>query len=225
MDHFNETYERIQKATNTRTQVELAELLCIRQSSVSDAKRRKSVPSDWIVKLFEQFGLNPDWLKQGIGPMYLRTEQGYQPVEGPLPGVSEEPAHYASAAVKSQVVPVFSTSEGEEDAPPTSRLCIPQSFAMPGLKVLRADFASMEPFIRKGAYVGVNTEEKRITSGELYALRVPCEGLTIKRAFIDAGNKKLLLRCEDPAHPELTLPFKDHEKIVVGRVHWVLQKL
>ena len=79
MPGFAEIYERIKLATNSRTQVELAEVLDIRQSSISDAKRRNSVPGDWFMKLFEKFGLNPDWLKQGVGPMYLRTEQGYVP--------------------------------------------------------------------------------------------------------------------------------------------------
>ena len=53
---FTEIYERIKLVTNCRTQVELAELLNIRQSSISDAKRRDSVPGDWYMKLFERFG-------------------------------------------------------------------------------------------------------------------------------------------------------------------------
>ena len=80
---FTEIYERIKLATNCRTQVELAELLNIRQSSISDAKRRDSVPGDWYMKLFERFGLNPDWLKYGVGPLYLRTDKGYCPQEAP----------------------------------------------------------------------------------------------------------------------------------------------
>lgn len=83
MPAFAEIYERIKLATSSRTQVELAEVLDIRQSSISDAKRRNSVPGDWYMKLFEKFGLNPDWLKQGVGPMYLRTEHGYMPQDAP----------------------------------------------------------------------------------------------------------------------------------------------
>lgn len=80
---FTEIYERIKLTANCRTQVELAELLNIRQSSISDAKRRDSVPGDWYMKLFERFGLNPDWLKYGVGPLYLRTDKGYCPQEAP----------------------------------------------------------------------------------------------------------------------------------------------
>ena len=46
MPVFAEIYERIKLATSSRTQVELAEVLDIRQSSISDAKRRNSVPGD-----------------------------------------------------------------------------------------------------------------------------------------------------------------------------------
>ena len=51
MTNFDEILDRIKKATGARTQVELASLLGIRQSSISDAKRRNSVPADWYMKL------------------------------------------------------------------------------------------------------------------------------------------------------------------------------
>lgn len=83
MDHiYNETIERIKAVTHTRTQTALAEILEIRQSSISDAKRRQSVPGAWYMTLFEKLGVNPDWLKSGIDPVYLRTEAGYIPGDG-----------------------------------------------------------------------------------------------------------------------------------------------
>lgn len=86
---FTEIYERIKLATNCRTQVELAELLNIRQSSISDAKRRDSVPGDWYMKLFEHFGLNPDWLKYGVGPPLSAHGQRVLSAGGP-PGPGED---------------------------------------------------------------------------------------------------------------------------------------
>ena len=77
-----EIFKRIQAVTRTRTQTALAEILEIRQSSISDAKRRQSVPGAWYMTLFEKLGVNPDWLKSGIGPVYLRTEAGYIPGDG-----------------------------------------------------------------------------------------------------------------------------------------------
>lgn len=43
---FDAQMERIHRATGTRTQVELAEFLGIRQSAVSDARRRGKIPAE-----------------------------------------------------------------------------------------------------------------------------------------------------------------------------------
>ena len=60
--------KRIQAATHTRSQTELASLLEISQSSVAEAKRRQAIPADWYLKLFEKLGVNPDWLKKRQRP-------------------------------------------------------------------------------------------------------------------------------------------------------------
>lgn len=228
MVNFDEIFERIKLATNTRTQVELAEVLDIRQSSISDAKRRNSVPADWFMKLFEQFGLNPDWLKKGNGPMYLRTEQGYLPVDAPS-GLREDINRYSSPDSKNAIVTVYSTQALPEgpDTPGQAigKLNIPQSYAEPGLLVIRVDSTGMEPNIRKGAYVGIDTKQQNISSGELYGVRLPYEGLVLKRAYIDMQNKTLTLRSENPAHPEVFLPLEGHEAHIVGRVSWILQRM
>jgi len=62
---------RIQAVAGTRTQVELAAVLGIRQSSISDAKCRGRIPDAWLISLLEQFGANPGWIKTGEGPRYL----------------------------------------------------------------------------------------------------------------------------------------------------------
>lgn len=69
-------FTRVFKATNCRTQEELANLLGIRQSAISDAKRRKSVPAEWLVCLFRLRGVNPEWVLTGCGPKFLNKESG-----------------------------------------------------------------------------------------------------------------------------------------------------
>ena len=229
MVNFEEVFERIKLATNTRTQVELAEVLDIRQSSISDAKRRNSIPSDWYMKLFEQFGLNPDWLKKNSGPMYLRTDQGYTPVDAPVGTVYEDVARYGGPDAKNMIVQVHSTTHpatGESEAPLTvGRLSIPQSFASQGIYVVRADSSGMEPAILKGAYVGLDTTKKHVASGEMYGIRLPYEGIVFKRVFMDTQNNRLILRSDNAAHPEVTLPVQGYEEHIVGRVAWVLQRI
>lgn len=228
MSHFDEIFERIKLATRTRTQIELANVLDIRQSSISDAKRRNSVPSDWCMKLFERFGLNPDWIKKGTGPMYLRTETGYAPVDaGESLSVREESALYSDPNAKSQIVSIFSMQSlaHQGDGPAVvGKISIPLSFAGPGIKVFLLDSTSMEPLIRKGAYLGVDTARKQIVSGELYTVMLPHEGVAVKRIFPSGAGDEFFLRVENPQHPEITVPAAKLGDAILGRVVWTVNK-
>lgn len=79
---FDSQFARIFEAAGCRTQLELAEFLNIKQSSVSDAKRRKTVPSEWLVKLFEKKRINHAWLRNGTGGKFIHAaseEEGKRP--------------------------------------------------------------------------------------------------------------------------------------------------
>ncbi len=68
---FEAQFARVFEAAECKTQVELAAFLEVRQSSISDAKRRKSIPAEWRVKLFERKRVNPEWILCGAGGKYL----------------------------------------------------------------------------------------------------------------------------------------------------------
>ncbi len=229
MSLFKDPYERIKFATNTRTQVELAEVLDIRQSSISDAKRRNSVPADWYMKLFEKFGLNPDWLKHGSGPLYLRTEQGYQAVDAPLSGVAEEPAYYGEPLAKAAFSTVygmvcpFKDGHAVPPLPALGKIVLPQSFAGNGVTVLRMDASNMEPSMRRGSYVGVDTASTNPVSGDAFAIYEPNEGITIKRVFLDNDNNCYILRSDAPEFPSRNIAIDSLHGRVMGRIVWVLQ--
>lgn len=59
--------DRFFEAAGCRTQVALADFLGIKQSSVADAKKRGSIPSDWLITLWRKKGVNPDWILTGQG--------------------------------------------------------------------------------------------------------------------------------------------------------------
>ncbi len=71
---FDEQMERIKLITGKRTQLELADLLGVKQSSISDAKRRGKIPSGWLVMLMRYKHANPDWVS---GPVFV----SFPPVE------------------------------------------------------------------------------------------------------------------------------------------------
>ncbi len=68
---FNAQFRRVFEAAECNTQVELAALLEVKQSSISDAKRRETVPPEWFLKLFDKKRINPDWIRYGAGVKYL----------------------------------------------------------------------------------------------------------------------------------------------------------
>lgn len=80
---FPDAYARIQEVTGCRTQVELCQRLAIRQSSISDAKRRASIPAGWLIALLRLYAVSPDWILTGTGGRYLvATDEA--PVAVPL---------------------------------------------------------------------------------------------------------------------------------------------
>ncbi len=231
MSSFQEAYERIKFATTTKTQVEIAELLEIRQSSISDAKRRNSVPAEWVMKLFEKFGLNPDWIKQGVGPMYLRTEAGYLPQEGPQMGLADSPVLYGEHSTKSVLSTVYTMTcdYSDEGALPmlagAGKISLPLSFAEAGVQVLRMEAPNMEPCIKRAAYVGVDSTAKVPVSGMAYALFWPHEGVVIRRVYLDSDTEHYILRSDAAGYPEARLPVQKLNQRLLGKVVWVLQNI
>ena len=62
---FNDAFARLYEVAGCRTQCELAKFLDVRQSSISDAKRRCSIPGDWLIKAWHKTSVSPDWIMQG----------------------------------------------------------------------------------------------------------------------------------------------------------------
>lgn len=228
MSSFAEIHQRIQFATHTRTQMELAEVLGIRQSSISDAKRRGSIPADWYMKLFKKYGLNPDWVETGDAPMYLRTKTGYGLQEAP--GLAERPDSYGTAAARIRELPLLDMhcSYDGGDPPPLNaldQLSLPQYFAGKDIRVFRMNADTMAPTLRRGAWLGVDTAAKKIVSGDMYALFIPYEGVGIRRIFLNAEENAFLLRADQPDFPETELSSEDLDRRLLGRVCWVMQML
>ena len=65
--------ERLLQAAECRSQVELADFLGIRQSAISDAKRRGIIPADWLHFLQKTKGIRPEWILSGTPPQYEDT--------------------------------------------------------------------------------------------------------------------------------------------------------
>lgn len=77
--------QRFFQAAGCRTQTELAVFLGIRQSSVSDAKRRRVIPAEWLITLLRRKNINPDWVLTGAGPRFLQAVDSAGTWAAPVP--------------------------------------------------------------------------------------------------------------------------------------------
>lgn len=68
-------YARFCEATGQNTQLDLANFLEVRQSAVSDAKRRKSIPHAWLRTVHKKLNVNPLWLLTGEGSKYCQSHE------------------------------------------------------------------------------------------------------------------------------------------------------
>lgn len=209
---FEETFQRIQTVTGLRTQQELASLLEIRQSGISDAKNRNSIPPDWVLTLFNKLGVSPDWILQGVGPIYLRTDQGYAPSDE----ATVLPAHMLSEYAPPAVIPLHSTYLPMEV---TGRLAVPRHLAFKDCWAFRIESDVLFPCIRHGSFVGVNPAQRRPVDGEIYAIAWK-DFLIFRRIKIVVGTDKPFftlseMRCEDS---DVMLSIEEIQKLIWGRL-------
>lgn len=220
---YSATIARIKKVTGTRTQVELASLLGIKQSSISDAKRRNVIPPEWRMKLFEKLGVNPTWILTGKGPAYLRTEEGYVARDTRTP---PDPAFLSVPDARPRNMPVFGMGLDMSGRPErVGNISLASSYARPGIFIVRCDVQVFAPTVLHGAYVGIDEKDKRPISGDMFAIRDRFGHIMFRRIYYDGNRIRFLLRSEDPACPEMELRPEDLAKDLVGKVAWVLQSL
>lgn len=91
---------------------------------------------------------------------------------------------------------------------------LPEPYAGKELRILRITGDSFSPTVRQGAFVGVDTSSVRPSSGSIFAVSVPFEGVVIKRVFCDSDT--LLLRTDNPLHPSMSIQLAEAGRSSAG---------
>ena len=134
----------------------------------------------------------------------LPAKQGYSEQEVTARGMSVLPVHALAGAG-----PAWDFAEVD----PLFYVGVPEFFMRQAPKAVQVRGNSMEPTIRDQAVVGISPDAPEIIQGKIYAIRLPYEGLVVKR--VKSDNKE---------HPDIHVPFADADGIIQGRVMWVLQQ-
>lgn len=179
-----------------------------------------NAPFPNLMSYLENLGIDyrkffPDEEQEHAG---IRRVAPHRPLEEADFADSVEISVYALA----DAGPVFEQKDGEA----LSTIRIPPDYAM------RCDFAvlvkgdSMAWTIKNGGVVGIMRKNFDFISGEVYAVRLPYEGLSIKRVIVDASAGEYIIRSDNPdkeKYPDRRLPITEYDGIIMGRVVWVWQ--
>ena len=230
MQSFDAVYARMLFAAGVRTQTELADILGIRQASISDAKKRKSIPSQWCMRLYDARGVRVDWQRHGVGPVYDEAklaeleksrslEWDWQDSLPPLDGLREPdrlPLLIGNEGERS-VYGTLMTAEGE--FPDVGRQMFPQEFLRDDVQIFRLQDAQMAPVLNRGALVAVDRGIQDDGDG-IFAVRIGRE-LVFRLVAVVEGGRELRAESGDVRF----VPEAEWSYCCYGKALWAFQPL
>ena len=209
MDTFDSFFKRVQNATGIQSQNELASVLGVNRSAVSQAKRKGSVPARWILQLSRKFGLNPDWLETGFGRSGLtRLDKGGEFEK--IPKVNARLcAGGGSFEVGSDITAYYAFRSD----------WLHRKGAARSMVLMDIFGNSMEPELKDGDTVLVDEGQKKIIAGALYAVGIE-DTVMVKR--LEKHPNILVLRSDNEQYAPIYLEGSDMESArIIGKVVWV----
>ena len=198
-------------------QKKFAEALNISQGHLSEIVRGKKSPSNSLCELAQiRFGKPSDATGSTFkGEGKLPYDSGVRLKEGESRKGSVEVGVYAFAGAGGPM----ELFEHE----PIQTIDIPQHWLKPDMQAVLIRGRSMEPSIIDGAVVGVDTQDKQVISGELYAVWLEYEGAVVKRLFIEQNIVRV--SSDNPAFKEMQIKNDEinTDTFVLGKVIWLMQ--
>jgi len=162
-----------------------------------------------ILRHCREYGIDPDWVFTGRGCV-------------------------ETAVISSAMTPVFAMSSvhpetGRWQLVEIERIALAPQILSPARFVTRMESRSLEPRIREGAYLVVDTAQDQVPEDEEglvpFAVDLVGEGLVVRMAHYDRHANRVKLTSLAPGVPPVVVPCDAPEHRVVGRVVWVAQTL
>ena len=206
---FDAFLQRIFRTTDITTQTELANVLQINRSAITQARKKDTVPARWILRLFRTFGLNPGWLESGTGQPYLKLSPAEEAEFKHIPKVKARlSAGGGSFEIGSEIEGYYAF-----------RNQWLRTKGNPERMVLMDIFGnSMEPELKDGDAVLIDESQKDIIAGAIFAVGVE-DTILVKR--IEKHPNKLVLRSDNKDYAPIFLEGTDCESVrMIGKIIW-----
>lgn len=239
--HFAEFMDKVCRVSGCASQTELAALLGVNRSAVTQAKNRDAVPEKWLFILARKFSLNSDWFERSdTEDSQVKAEL---PPPSPSPGkkiaglqvymdaggryrniIRPEPDYNPEIVEIPKVSAVLCAGAGSlaADAEVLERIPLPFSLirswgAPESLVFMDVTGDSMEPGIRHGDTVLIDQAARGISPASIMAVgHEDC--IYIKRVHKNTDGSVVLLS-DNPAYSPLVLAGDELDSFrVIGRL-------
>lgn len=211
---FESFLQRVFQATGITSQTELASVLKINRSAITQARKKNSIPDKWILQLYKTFGLNPDWVETGSGRTFIKKSASDDSIFKNIPKVKARlSAGGGSFEVGSEVEGYYAfrkdwlTTKGNRNN-----------------MVLMDIFGnSMEPEMKDGDTILIDESQKDILAGAIYAVGID-DTIMVKR--VEKHPNKLVLLSDNKDYSPIYLQGNEINSVrIIGKVIWISREL
>ena len=211
--NFEAFFYRLSSATPIKTQVQLANELNVGRAAISLAKQKDTIPSKWILKLSQKYGIDSEWLYSGSNTsnqQQLSTKSAGEYFN--IPKIDSKLDKNGTIRIDKRKPLNLQMLTSCEDTIEVSG----------GQVYLQMQGPSMEPEIKNRDYIIIDQELTEIYAGHMYAIAMDGQ-ILIRR--IEKGPEVTILQSENSMISSFQIQDKDLEKIkVIGRVINIIRK-
>lgn len=170
--------QRIKDCYGFRTDEDIAAFLKLAPGTIASWKNRNYVDTHLLIEKCKNISL--EWLFRDRGP--AEWDSFFESLTD-LTKLKYVPVPVYDMLGAGNLAALTGTK-------PIATTLIPQDFHRVGIWYFKVVGDSLFPFVRRGAYVGVDVEDKKIFSGEIYAVNFHPEGAALK--FLQSTGKSVI---------------------------------
>ncbi|MDL2313500.1 helix-turn-helix domain-containing protein [Desulfovibrio sp. OttesenSCG-928-C14] len=226
---FDEFYSRACEACGVKTQMDLASVLGINRSAITQAKKRDAVPEKWLLILSRKFAVSPDWLEHGdkfVKSMKLASESNGAK---PLRFQESHSSDFVDVLTIPKISAVLCAGGGsfETDTTVVAHIPMPQAHRLGNpANLVFMDVAgdSMEPGIANGDTVLIDRSRTDFTHGSIMA--VGHDDTIFLKRLKRYGDESVALLSDNPAYSPIHLYGDELNSLrIIGRLVWLCRKV
>ena len=210
---FESFINRVFKATGITSQTELASVLKINRSAITQARKKDSIPERWILQLYRSFGLNPEWVETGVGNAFLKHPALGDSEFMNIPKVKARlSAGGGSFEVGSEIEGYYAFRKDWLSTKGTlNKMVLMNIFG-----------TSMEPEIKDGDTILIDESQRDVLAGAVYAVGVD-DTIMVKR--LEKHPNKLVLMSDNTDYAPIYLEKHEIDSVrIIGKVVWICRE-